>query len=133
MSNKLGVNLTLVLAHIASYGDGDIDDSAVELRFEDENGRDTGCDVDIREVCAEAYNVIEEGFKIPPGYALVPIGKELADGGVAQKAFWHALEFCNDPEERNIRSHWETYKVLLSSRQEPWKDFVKSKAPEPAK
>ena len=58
-------------------------------------------------------------YTIPEGHSIMPIGKELADGGVAQKAFWHALEFCNDPEERNIRSHWETYKVLLSSRREP--------------
>jgi hypothetical protein len=37
----------------------------------------------------------------------------LEDGGKTQKAFWHALEFCNDPVNRNIRHHWESYKKLL--------------------
>ena len=40
----------------------------------------------------------------------------LEDGSKAQKAFWHALEFCNDPENRNIRQHWENYKQLLQEQ-----------------
>jgi len=43
----------------------------------------------------------------------------LEDGGVAQKAFWHALEFCNDPDNRNIRQHWVNYKELLRGSHEP--------------
>lgn len=51
---------------------------------------------------------------VPPGYALVPAG-QLADGSAAQKAFWHALEFCNDPDDRNIRRHWNRYKAMIKA------------------
>ena len=57
-------------------------------------------------------------YAIPEGYALVPIKESLQDGGYAQKAFWHALEFCNNPEDRNIRSHWENYKELIKSKED---------------
>ena len=114
MSDKLGVNLTLVLEHIASYDEGDIESEVNELRFEDESGRDTGCDLDIREVCEEARSVIEAGFVIPPGYTLVP-DDQLKDGDVAQKAFWHALEFCK--EGHHIRAHWENYKAMLKEKE----------------
>lgn len=42
----------------------------------------------------------------------------LEEGGVAQKAFWHALEFCNDPDDRNIRRHWNRYKGITKTKQE---------------
>lgn len=57
-------------------------------------------------------------YAIPEGYALVPIKEVLKDGAAAQKAFWHALEFCNDPEDRNIRSYWESYKELIKSKED---------------
>ena len=50
-------------------------------------------------------------YEFPDGYVLVKIADYYADKGAAQKAFWHALEFCNDPDDRNIRKHWENYKA----------------------
>lgn len=64
MSNKLGVNLPFVLEHIAAYGDGDIDSETIDVRFEDETGMDTGCDVDIREVCREAIPIVENSHEM---------------------------------------------------------------------
>jgi hypothetical protein len=54
-------------------------------------------------------------YAIPEGYSLVP-DDQLKDGGVAQKAFWHALEFCTTG--RNIRAHWEDYKEMLKAAKE---------------
>lgn len=47
-----------ILENIAGYEPGDIDGDTVELRFEDENGCDTGCDVSIVEQCQNAADVI---------------------------------------------------------------------------
>ena len=54
-------------------------------------------------------------YVIPPGYTLVP-DDQLKDGSVAQKAFWHALEFCR--EGHNIRAHWEEYKDMPKNAKE---------------
>jgi len=47
-----------ILENIAGYEPGDIDCDTVELRFEDETGCDTGCDVSIVEQCQNAADVI---------------------------------------------------------------------------
>ncbi|MDK1199357.1 hypothetical protein QMT25_20685 [Cronobacter dublinensis] len=49
-----------ILAYIASYEPGGIDSDTVDLRFEDENGCDTGCDVSIVEECQSSAGVIDE-------------------------------------------------------------------------
>ncbi|ELQ6160110.1 hypothetical protein R2281_003877 [Cronobacter dublinensis] len=49
-----------ILAYIASYEPGDIDSDTVDLRFEDENGCDTGCDVSIVEECRRSADLIDE-------------------------------------------------------------------------
>jgi hypothetical protein len=51
--------------------------------------------------------LLEKEFKNEP---------EFHDGSTSQKAFWHALEFCNDPEDRNIRKHWERYKEMIKEQ-----------------
>lgn len=47
-----------ILENIAGYEPGDIDGDTVELRFEDETGCDTGCDVSLVEQCQNAADVI---------------------------------------------------------------------------
>lgn len=47
-----------ILENIAGYEPSDIDGDTVELRFEDESGCDTGCDVSIVEQCQNAADVI---------------------------------------------------------------------------
>lgn len=47
-----------ILENIAGYEPGDIEGDTVELRFEDETGCDTGCDVSIVEQCQSAADVI---------------------------------------------------------------------------
>lgn len=49
---KLGENLVYVLQSIAESDE--FDSEIHELRFEDDSGRDSGCNVDIRTVCGEA-------------------------------------------------------------------------------
>ncbi|WP_110798281.1 hypothetical protein [Cronobacter sakazakii] len=49
-----------ILAYIASYEPGDIDSDTVDLRFEDENGCDTGCDVSIVEECRRSADLVGE-------------------------------------------------------------------------
>ena len=52
-------------------------------------------------------------WAIPEGYAVVE--KDLlADGGVAQKAFWHAFEQAKHNNNMNIRNSWEEYKTMLN-------------------
>jgi hypothetical protein len=64
-----------------------------------------------QDVVEEIIEDIEDHNAIPEGYALVPVADNYADKGAAQKAFWHALEFCNDQDDRNIRKHWDNYKA----------------------
>ncbi|WP_437887042.1 hypothetical protein [Phytobacter sp. V91] len=47
-----------ILENIAGYEPGDIDGDDVELRFETEDGFDTGCNVSIVEQCQSAADVI---------------------------------------------------------------------------
>lgn len=47
-----------ILEYIAGYEPGDIDGDTVELRFEDESGCDTGCDVSIVSQCQSAADVM---------------------------------------------------------------------------
>lgn len=47
-----------VMRHIASMGDDEFDGDTVDLRFEDDQGRDTGCDVSISEYAGKAADVI---------------------------------------------------------------------------
>jgi len=47
-----------ILENIAGYEPEDIDGDTVELRFENEAGCDTGCDVSIVEQCQNAADVI---------------------------------------------------------------------------
>lgn len=47
-----------VLENIAGYEHGDIDGDDVELRFETEDGLDTGCTVSIVEQCQSAADVV---------------------------------------------------------------------------
>jgi hypothetical protein len=47
-----------ILENIAGYEPDDIDGDTVELRFEDERGCDTGCDVSLVEQCQNAADVI---------------------------------------------------------------------------
>ncbi|EOV9596848.1 hypothetical protein [Cronobacter dublinensis] len=49
-----------ILAYIASYEPGDIDSDTVDLRFEDENDCDTGCDVSIVEECRRSADLFGE-------------------------------------------------------------------------
>ena len=52
-------------------------------------------------------------YAIPEGHAAVE--KDLlADGGVAQKAFWHAFEQAKCNDNMNIRNSWEEYKTMLN-------------------
>ncbi|GAL57147.1 hypothetical protein EV102420_06_00210 [Pseudescherichia vulneris NBRC 102420] len=48
-----------ILENIAGYAPEDIDGDTVELRFEDENGCDTGCDVSIVAQCQSAADVMK--------------------------------------------------------------------------
>lgn len=47
-----------LLENLAGYEPQDIDMDAVELRFEDENGFDTGCDISIVDTAQQAADVI---------------------------------------------------------------------------
>ncbi|HFK5776924.1 TPA: ead/Ea22-like family protein [Enterobacter ludwigii] len=47
-----------ILENIAGFEPSDIDGSTVELRFETEDGFDTGCDVSIVDQCQKAADVI---------------------------------------------------------------------------
>ncbi|HGL4206435.1 TPA: ead/Ea22-like family protein [Citrobacter farmeri] len=47
-----------ILENIAGYEPSDIDGDAVELRFETEDGFDTGCDVSIVDQCQKAADVV---------------------------------------------------------------------------
>ncbi|WP_447841335.1 ead/Ea22-like family protein [Enterobacter ludwigii] len=47
-----------ILKNIAGFEPSDIDGSTVELRFETEDGFDTGCDVSIVDQCQKAADVI---------------------------------------------------------------------------
>lgn len=47
-----------ILENIAGYEPGDIDGDDVELRFETEDGFDTGCNVSIVEQCQKSADVI---------------------------------------------------------------------------
>lgn len=47
-----------ILENIAGYEPSDIDGDNVELRFEDECGVDTGCDVSIVDQCHKAADVM---------------------------------------------------------------------------
>ncbi|MCK6961304.1 ead/Ea22-like family protein [Enterobacter bugandensis] len=47
-----------VLENIAGFEPSDIDGDTVELRFETEDGFDTGCDVSIVDQCQKAADVI---------------------------------------------------------------------------
>ncbi|EOI3574749.1 hypothetical protein ACN5L9_001611, partial [Cronobacter sakazakii] len=49
-----------ILEYIASYEPGDIDSDTVDLRFEDENGCDTGCDVSIVAECQRSADLVDE-------------------------------------------------------------------------
>lgn len=49
-----------ILEYIASYEPGDIDSDTVDLRFEDEKGCDTGCDVSIVEECRRSADLVGE-------------------------------------------------------------------------
>ncbi|EQA5722282.1 hypothetical protein ACX4ER_003907 [Cronobacter dublinensis] len=49
-----------VLEYIASFEPADIDSDTVDLRFEDENGCDTGCDVSIVEECRRSADLVGE-------------------------------------------------------------------------
>ncbi|EOI3502478.1 hypothetical protein ACMSZU_001069 [Cronobacter dublinensis] len=49
-----------ILAYIASYEPADIDSDTVDLRFEDENGCATGCDVSIVEECRRSADLVGE-------------------------------------------------------------------------
>ncbi|HEH9446318.1 hypothetical protein [Pseudomonas aeruginosa] len=51
--------IRFVLRQIGSMDTGDIDGDDVDLRFEDADGRDTGCDVSIVEYADKAANLIE--------------------------------------------------------------------------
>ncbi|MFU5825041.1 hypothetical protein ACM7TJ_29875 [Pseudomonas aeruginosa] len=51
--------ISFVLRQIGSMDTGDIDGDDVDLRFEDADGRDTGCDVSIVEYADKAANLIE--------------------------------------------------------------------------
>ncbi|SAH22224.1 Uncharacterised protein [Enterobacter hormaechei] len=47
-----------ILENIAGFEHSDIDSDTVELRFENEDGFDTGCDVSIVDQCQKAADVI---------------------------------------------------------------------------
>ncbi|EMA4768711.1 hypothetical protein [Cronobacter sakazakii] len=49
-----------ILECIASFEPADIDSDTVDLRFEDENGCDTGCDVSIVEECRRSADFVGE-------------------------------------------------------------------------
>lgn len=49
-----------ILAYIASFEPADIDSDTVDLRFEDENGCDTGGDVSIVEECRRSADLVGE-------------------------------------------------------------------------
>lgn len=49
-----------ILAYIASFDPTDIDGDTVDLRFEDENGCDTGCDVSIVAECQRSADLVGE-------------------------------------------------------------------------
>ncbi|MDT3597010.1 hypothetical protein [Cronobacter malonaticus] len=49
-----------ILEYIASFEPADIDSDTVDLRFEDENGCDTGCDVSIVEECRRSADLVGE-------------------------------------------------------------------------
>ncbi|EPE7077424.1 hypothetical protein ACSMAD_001871 [Cronobacter sakazakii] len=49
-----------ILAHLASFEPTDIDGDTVDLRFEDENGCDTGCDVSIIAECQRSADLVDE-------------------------------------------------------------------------
>ena len=52
---------------------------------------------------------------IPKGHAAAE--KDLlADGGLAQKAFWHAFEQAKCNDNMNIRNSWEEYKTMLNKK-----------------
>lgn len=47
-----------ILENIAGFEPSDIDGDTVELRFENEDGFDTGCDVSIVDQCQKAADVV---------------------------------------------------------------------------
>ncbi|NCI14679.1 hypothetical protein EHJ04_20580 [Cronobacter sakazakii] len=49
-----------ILACIASFEPADIDSDTVDLRFEDDNGCDSGCDVSVVEECQRSADLIGE-------------------------------------------------------------------------
>lgn len=48
-----------ILENIAGFEPSDIDGDTVELRFETEDGFDTGCDVSIVDQCQKAADVVQ--------------------------------------------------------------------------
>ena len=54
------LDMIRVLGYIASFESEDIDGDDLELRFETEDGFDTGCDISITSQCQDAADVMQQ-------------------------------------------------------------------------
>ena len=61
MAKDFGENLEWFLAEVENAEDYQVEDGCMDIYGETEDGRDTSCNIDIRELCGAALAAIKKG------------------------------------------------------------------------
>ena len=108
-----------ILENIAGYEPSDIDGDNVELRFEDECGVDTGCDVSIVDQCHKAADVmrslLDDLEAAEKRIAELEAKLETADK-LQDSAFRHGLQHGFSYGQTNDQAGYEQCLKSYSSR-----------------